>query len=179
MLDRDNLLLHQHIKNIKENYECLGNTFYYDYEINIDANGNVLIERITNTIQLTNFKPKKEVFLEINDNIQIYPIILDIYTEILDNIHQLFKDPLEQQLKRIITLKNTDTLVIKTFQDQLNRCHNKMNNYKTSSEISKDLIKVYQTKIEEMKKIIDENKNTHDDEIKKLMDTISNIYRYL
>ena len=179
MLDKVNLILHEKIKNIKENYDCLGNTFNYNYEIMIDINGNVLIEKTTNTIQESNFKPKKEILVEINDNIPIHPVILDIYQEILTNTHSLLQCPLEEQLKRIIQLKNTDPLIIKRFQDELARCHNKMNNYKTSSDISKDLIKVYQTKIKEMNKIIEQNKNIHDVEIQKLMDTISNIYRHL
>jgi hypothetical protein len=179
MLDKGHLMLHEKLENIKENYDCLANTFYYNYEIMIDVNGNVLIEKTTNTTQQTNFKSKKEKILEINDNIHIHPLILDIYKEILSNSQELFQYPLEQQLKRIINLKNTDPLVINTFQDELTRCRNKMNNYKTNSDISKDLIKVYQAKIAEMKKIIEENKNIHDDEMQKLMDTISNIYRHL
>lgn len=179
MVDKSNLILHEKRKNVKKYQECLGNTFYYNYEIMIDMNGNVLIEKTTNTTQESNYQPKKEVFIEINDSKGIHPIILEIYKEILSTTYDLLQQSLEEQLTRIIALKNTDPLLVKLFEDELEQCRNKMNNYKRQSELSKDLLKTYQTKIQDLKQIIETNKNMHDDEIKKLMETISNVYKQL
>ena len=179
MIDRSNLVFYEKRKNVKQHYECLGNTFYYNYEIMIDIQGNVLIEKTTNTIRETDYPTKKEVFVEINDNICVHPIILDVYTEILSTTYDLLQSPLEEQLRRIINLKNTDPLLVKLFGNELEQCRNKMNNYKIQSNLSKDLLTTYQAKISEMKKVIEENKNIHNDEVQKLMQTISTIYRHL
>lgn len=179
MVDKSSLILHEKRQNIREYYSCLGNAFSYNYEIMIDVNGNVLIEKTTSTIEDSNYVPKKEIFVEINDNIHIHPVVLDIYKQILSTTVELLQVPLEMQLKRIINLKNTDPLLISTFQEELSRCTNKMNNYKTQSQLSKDLLKVYQKKIQDLKEIIEANRNVHDDEIQKLMETISTIYRHL
>jgi len=61
MIDKSNLILHEKRKNVKKYQECLGNTFYYNYEIMIDMNGNVLIEKTTDTTLESNYQPKKEV----------------------------------------------------------------------------------------------------------------------
>jgi len=179
MVDRNNLILHEKRKNIKKNYECLGNVFYFDYEIMIDIHGNVLIEKITNTIKETNYLPRKENIVEINDNELVKPLILEIYKDILDTTYELLEEQIEPQLKRIINLKNTDPLLIKTVEEEFTRCRKKLENYKLQTTISKDLLKTYQLKINEMKKIIEENKNIHNEEVQKLMLTISNIYRHL
>lgn len=179
MIDRNNLILHEKRKNIKKNYDCLGNIFYFDYEIMIDIHGNVLIEKTTNTIKESNYQPIKENLVEINDNQVVRPLILEIYKDILDTTYELLEEQLEIQLKRIINLKNTDVLLIRTVEEELTRCRNKLTNYKTQTEISKNLLKTYQVKINEMKNILEENKNTHNEEIEKLMLTISNIYRHL
>ena len=179
MFDRNNLILHEKRKNIKKNYECLGNVFYFDYDIMIDIHGNVLIEKTTHTIKETDYVPRKEILVQINDNQIVKPLILEIYKDILDTTYELLEEQLESQLKRIINLKNTDPLLIATVEEEFTRCRNKINNYKTQSSISKELIKTYQFKINEMRKIIEDNKNIHNEEVQKLMITISNIYRHL
>lgn len=179
MIDKSNLLLHEKIENVKKYQDCLGNTFYYTYEIMIDNNGNVLLEKTTDTIVKSNFEPKIERLVEINDNTVIHQIILEVYKEILTATYDLLQEPLEEQLTRIVNLKKTDPLLVKLFQDELDQYHNKMCNYKRQSELSKELLKTYQTKIEQLKQIIEANKNTHSDEIQKLMETISNVYRHL
>ena len=179
MIDRNNLILHEKRKNIKKNYDCLGNVFYFDYEIMIDIYGNVLIEKMTNTIKETDYVARKEIIVEINDNKLVKPLILEIYKDILDTTYELLEEQIEPQLKRIINLKNTDPLLIATVEEELTRCTNKIKNYKIQETISKDLLKTYQLKLNEMRKIIEENKNVHNDEIQKLMLTISNIYRHL
>jgi len=179
MFDRNNLILHEKRKNIKKNYESLGNVFYFDYEIMIDIHGNVLIEKRINTIKETDYVSRKEILVEINDNEVVKPLILEIYKDILDTTYELLEEQLELQLKRIINLKNTDALLIKTVEEEFTRCRNKITNYKMQASISKDLLQTYQSKINEMKKIIEDNKNIHNDEMQKLMDTISNIYKHL
>jgi len=179
MVDRSNLILHEKRKNIKKNYECLGNVFYFDYEIMIDIYGNVLIEKITNTITETDYIPRKEIIVEINDNQAVKPLILEIYKDILDTTYDLLEEQMEPQLKRIINLKNTDPLLITTVEEEFTRSLNKIKNYKIQATISKDLLKTYQLKLNEMRKIMQENRNIHNEEVQKLMLTISNIYRHL
>lgn len=179
MIDRNNLILHEKRKNIKKNYECLGNVFYFDYEIMIDIYGNVLIEKTINTIKETDYVPRKETIVEINDNEVVKPLILEIYKDILETTYELLEEQIEPQLKRIVSLKNTDPLLIKTVEEELTRCLNKIKNYKIQETISKDLLKTYQLKINEMRKIIEANRNVHNEEVQKLMLTISNIYRHL
>jgi len=179
MIDKENLVLHEKRKNVKQNYECLGNIFYFDYEIMIDVHGNVLIEKTTNTIKESSYEPRKEAIVEINDNQYVDRLILEIYKDILDSTYELLEEQIEHQLKRIINLKKTDPLLIKTVQEEFLRNTNKIKNYKIQSELTKDLLKTYQLKINEMRKIIEENKNNHNEEMQKLMMTISNIYRHL
>lgn len=179
MIDRSNLILHEKRKNIKKNYECFGNVFYFDYEIMIDIYGNVLIEKTINTIKETDYVPRKEIVVEINNNEIVKPLILEIYKDILDTTHELLEEQIEVQLKRIINLKNTDPLLINTVEEEFVRCRNKIKNFKMQTTISKDLLKTYQLKINEMRKIIEDNKNIHNEEVQKLMLTISNIYRHL
>lgn len=179
MVDKSNLILHEKRKNVKKYHDFLGNTFYYNYEIMIDSNGNVLIEKTTDTTQESNYQPKKEAFIEMNDSTGIHPIILEVYREILSTTYDLLQDALEEQLRRIVNLKYTDPLLVKIFEDELEQCRNKMNNYKIQSELTKDLLKTYQTKIQNLKEIIETKKNAHDEEIQKLMETISAIYKHL
>jgi len=179
MIDRDKIILHEKRKNIKKNYECLGNVFYFDYEIMIDIHGNVLIEKTTNTIKETDYIPRKEILVEINNNEPVAALILEIYKDILDTTYDILEEQIEPQLKRIVNLKNTDPLLIKTVEEEFTRSRNKIANYKMQSSISKDLLQTYQSKIGEMRKIIEDTQNIHNEEVQKLMMTISNIYRHL
>jgi hypothetical protein len=178
-MDLSNLVLHEVKKNVK--LDSTYDAFYWDYDIMIDKQGNILIEKIL----CSNLKEKsifeKQIVVKINDNKPISFLIIDYYRELIQNLGEdsISSEMLDIELKKILTLRNTDEKLLGRLEQNMKQLEKKVKYYEIKNEILNNGLTNYKSKIERLREVIDSTRKTHSHEIEKLMITIRNIYREL
>jgi hypothetical protein len=174
-----NIILHECIQNIKkypEDSECL---IEFNYEIFIYEDGNVKITREANQ-PLKSGDFVKQILLETNVNKEIYPIIVDYYKDILDNMNNnLPAKYLEDELLQIKDLLEIDHKFLRETNNRIECLSRKNFYYKIENENLKIMNNNYRVDIKNLKNIIEQHKNSHSYEIQQLLTTINKICREL
>lgn len=178
-MDLSNLVLHEFKKNVK--LDSTYDSFYWDYEIMIDAQGNILIEKTLGSNIKENSRFEKQTIVKIFNNKPISFLIIEYYRELIQNIREdlISSEILDDELKKIIILRNTDEKLLRHIEEETNNLRKKVMYYEIQNDILNNAMKTYKQKINRLKELIDSSRKTHSHEIEKLMITIRNIYREL
>lgn len=170
-----NIILHECIENIQKYIECPDNKIAYNYEIIIFEDGNVKITREINR-PLSSGEIVSHTLLETFDSKEMYPLIVDYYKDILDNLNRnLPSEYIEFELLKIKTLLEIDTRFVEDINYMVESLKKKNFYYKTENENLKIMNNNYKIDIRNLKKIILENQDNHSNEVKQLVNTINKL----
>lgn len=178
-MDFSNLVLHEFKKNIK--LDAAYDDFYWDYEIMIDNQGNILIEKTLGSNIQQNSRFEKQPIVQIFNNKPLSFLVIDYYRELINNIKEetITSEMLDIELKKILILRNTDEKLLRHIEEENNNLRKKLTYYQIQNDILNNAMNTYKQKISRLKEVIDSSRKTHSHEIEKLMITIRNIYREL
>lgn len=170
-----NIILHECIENIQKYIECPDNLIAFNYEIIIYEDGNVLITREMNR-PLNSGEIVKHTLLETFDSKEMYPLVVDYYKDILDNLNRnLPAEYIELELLKIKTLLEIDTRFIEDINYMVESLKKKNFYYKMENENLKIMNNNYKIDIKNLKKTIEEKEEYHSNEVKQLLSTINKI----
>jgi len=170
---RKNIILHECIENIQKYIECPDNQIAYNYEIIIYEDGNVIITREMNR-PLNSGEIVKHTILETFDSKEMYPLIVDYYKDILDNVNRnLPSEYVELELLKIKNLLEIDTRFVEDINYLVESLKKKNFYYKMENENLKIMNNNYKVDIRKLKNIIVENQDNHSNEVKQLIATIN------
>lgn len=176
-MEKANLILRECIQNIKkypENPECI---IDFNYEILIYDNGFVKITRVSNS-PLNSGEFLSQILLETKYTADFFPIIVDYYKDILDNLNNnLPAKYVEEELLQITELLKIDSKFLRSINNYVEGLSRKNFCYKIENENLKIMNNNYRVDIKNLKTVIEEYKNSHNYEIQQLLTTIGKIYR--
>jgi hypothetical protein len=161
-MENSNLILHEYIQNICKYPELLDKSVHFNYEIFIYNDGNIKI--IKETVNPINREERIEnILFQTTSSKEIYPIIIDYYKDILDNLNtNLPAKYLEEELLQIKSVLNSDKRFLNDINMRFNSLIRKNVYYKMENANLKIMNNNYRVDISNLKKIIYELKNDSD-----------------
>lgn len=174
-MENSNIILHEHIQNISKYPELTENTIYFNYEIFIYIDGNVKI--IKETVNPVNNEERiKNILLETTCSKEMYPIVVDYYKDILDNLNtNLPAKYIEDELLQIKNIMEIDNKFLSDINMRFNSLIRKNFYYKMENENLKIMNNNYKVDITNLKNVIEHHKDNHNYEIQELLKTIEKI----
>lgn len=150
-MENKNIVFHETIENIFEYPEILDNKFFFNYEILIYFDGNIkIIKEVIN--RNNNEERTKKILLDISPK-EIYPIIIDYYSDILHNLNtNLPSKYIEDELLHIKNILDIDNRFLNYINIRFNTLIRKNSYYKMENENLKIMNNRYRLEIMDYKK---------------------------
>jgi hypothetical protein len=159
-MENKDIIFHEIIQNISKYPEVTDMKIYYNYEIFIYSDGNVKIIRETlNTNSISNEERTKNILLETTSSKEMYPIIVDYFSDILYNLNtNLPAKYIEDELLQIKNILQIDKRFLSDINMRFNSLIRKNSYYKMENENLKIMNNNYRLEISDLKNIIQQSK---------------------
>jgi len=150
-MENKDIIFQENIKNISKYPEVTENKIYYSYEIFIYSDGNVKIIRETIT-EKGDQERMKTILLETTFSKEMYPIIVDYYSDILYNLNtNLPAKYIEEELLQIKYILQIDKRFLSYINMRVNSLIRKNSYYKMENENLKIMNNNYRIEISDYK----------------------------